>query len=116
MAQPNIIQDGIDRFETTFRSLEKDWKRLQKRADQRRKQLEKRAEKQVKRLQTQLRKNPVVKRAETLRDDTQKALETSVDTLLDTLRIANTSHVAKLERKVNALNRKVRELERDQAA
>ena len=119
MAQANIIQDGMDRFETAVKSVEKDFRRLQKRADKRRKELERRADRQLKRIRTELRKNPVMKRAgsaveaaESFRDDTVKAVGEQVDTLLGSLRIASQGEVSKLERKVGALNRKVRQLER----
>jgi polyhydroxyalkanoate synthesis regulator phasin len=53
-----------------------------------------------------------VARVETLRDDTFKAVEGQVDALLGSLRIASQGEVTKLERKVGALNRKVRQLEK----
>lgn len=112
MAEANFIQEGIDRVENAFRSIEKDFKRLQKRAEKRRKQFEKEAEKRVKKFQTELRNNRVVKRAEDLRSDALKTIEDQVDTLLANLRIASHSEVNKLERKVAQLNKKVRELEK----
>ncbi len=112
MAEANFIEEGMDRIEDIFRSIEKDFKRLQKRADKRRKQLEKQAEKRVKQLQSDFRKNRVVKRAEDLRGDAMKAVEEQVDTLLTNLRIASQADVSKLERKVAQLNKKVRELEK----
>jgi hypothetical protein len=112
MAQKSsAIQGGLDRVETTLRSLEKDWKRIQKKADQRRRNLEKRAEKQVKRLQRELRGSKVVQRAGSLGSDARKRVEEGVDALLGGLRIASHADVARLERKVSALNRKVRALE-----
>jgi hypothetical protein len=112
MAEANFIEEGMDRIESAYKSIEKDLKRLQKRADRRRKQFERQAEKRVKRLQTDIRKNPVVKRAEDLRGDAVKAIEDQVDGLLANLRIATQGEVQKLERKVAQLNRKVRELEK----
>jgi chromosome segregation ATPase len=112
MAEANIIEEGMDRIEDAFRSIERDFRRLQKRADRRRKQLEKQAEKRVKQFQTDIRKNRVVKRAEDLRSDALKAIEEQVDSLLSNLRIASQADVSKLERKVAQLNKKVRELEK----
>lgn len=111
MAQASLIQDGLDRFESVVKSVERDFKRLQKQADKRRKELEKRAERQVKKLQTELRKNPVVQRAESLRVDAVRAVEEGVETLLGTLRIASHAEITRLERKVGQLGRKVRQLE-----
>ena len=59
-----LIEEGRERFEGALKDMERDWKRLQKRADQGRKQFEQRAQRQVKRIQTGLRKSPLVKRAE----------------------------------------------------
>ena len=112
MAEANFIEEGMDRIEDAFRSIEKDLKGLQKRADKRRQQFERQAEKRVKQLQSDIRKNPVVKRAESLRSDAQKAIEEQVDGLLANLRIASHTDVHKLERKVAQLNKKVRELEK----
>ena len=112
MAEANIIEEGMDRIEDAFRSIERDFRRLQKRADRRRKQLEKQAEKRVKQFQTDIRNNRVVKRAEDLRSDAVKAIEEQVDSLLSNLRIASQGDVSKLERKVAQLNKKVRELEK----
>ena len=108
MAEANFIEEGIDRIENAFKSIEKDFKRLQKRADRRRRQFERQAEKRVKQIQTDIRKNPVVKRAEDLRGDAMKAIDAQVDSLLANLRIASQAEVLKLERKVAQLNKKVR--------
>ena len=112
MAEANFIEEGMDRIENAFRSIERDFKRLQKRADRRRRQFERQAEKRVKQFQSDIRKNSVVKRAEDLRSDAVKAVEEQVDTLLANLRIATHAEVHKLERKVAQLNKKVRELEK----
>ncbi len=112
MAEANFIEEGMDRIESTFKSIEKDLKRFQKRADTRRRQFERQAEKRVKQLQSDFRKNPVVKRAEDLRGDAVKAIEDQVDGLLANLRIASHAEVHKLERKVAQLNKKVRDLEK----
>jgi flagellar motility protein MotE (MotC chaperone) len=112
MAKANVIQDGIDRFQTAFDSLEKDFKRMQKNAEKRRKGFERETEKRVKKLRTELKKSPAVKRANQLSDNVAKAIEGSVDQVLGNLRIASSGEVRKLERKVASLNRKVRELEK----
>jgi hypothetical protein len=134
-----LIEEGRERFEGALKDMERDWKRLQKRADQGRKQFEQRAQREVKRIQTGLRKNPLVKRAEAqrkqlerrarklgseirksapvkraeeLRKDAEKSLETQLENLFGVLRIASASEVSRLERKVDQLNRKLRDLEK----
>jgi len=112
MAEANFIQDGIDRVESAFDNLEKEYRRLSKRAEKRRKAFEKAAEQRLRKLQKDFRANPVVKRAETLRVDAQKVAEEQVEQLLSGLRIATRAEVQRLDRKIATLNRKVRELEK----
>ncbi len=139
----NVFENGRERLESALQDLEKDWKTFQTDAEKRRKELEKRAEKEVKRLQTEFKKSPLFKRAqkrakqfetraeevrdeiestrayqrvEGLRKDAEKAFDEQVENLFDTLRIASSTDVASLERKISRLNKKVRELEKAQAA
>lgn len=138
-----ILDEGIERFEGALKDMERDWKRLTKRADQGRKQFERRAQREVKKLQTELRKNPIVKRAEAqrkqierrarklerdvrksapvkraeaFRKDAGAMFEEQVENLFSLLRLASTNEVSRLERKVNQLNRRLRELERENQA
>jgi len=134
-----LIEEGRERFEGALKDMERDWKRLQKRADQGRKQFEQRAQRQVKRIQTELRKSPLVKRAEEqrkllerrarklgselrnssavkraeeLRKDAEAALESRLENLFGLLHIASAAEVSRLEKKVDQLTRKLRELEK----
>ena len=136
---PGLLEEGRERFEGALKDMERDWKRLQRRADQGRKQFEQRAQKQVKRIQAELRKSPLVKRAEEqrkalerrarklgvelrksapvkraeeLRKDAGERIESQIESLFGLLRIASASEVSRLERKVDQLNRKLRELEK----
>jgi hypothetical protein len=140
MARNNgLLEEGRERFEGALKDMERDWKRLQRRADQGRKQFEQRAQKQVKRIQAELRKSPLVKRAEEqrkvlerrarklgtelrnstavkraeeLRKDAGTRIESQIGSLFGWLRIASAADVSRLERKVDQLNRKLRELEK----
>ncbi len=111
-AQPQILQDVTDRVESTVKNIEKDLKDLQKRAERRRKTFERETDKRVKRFQKEFDKSPIVKRARAFQKDAQKRFDDGVDQVLGTLRIASQGDMAKLERKVTQLNRKVRELEK----
>lgn len=111
MAQATVFQDGIDRVQSAFDNLEKDFKRLQRNADKRRRSFEKETEKRVKKFRAELRKNPAVKRANQLSGDVTRTIEDSLDQLLGTLRIASSGEVKRLEKKVASLNRKVKALE-----
>lgn len=135
-----LIEEGRERFEGALKDMEGEWKRLQKRADKGRKQFEQSAQRQVKKIQTELRKNPLVKRAEAqrkqlerrarklgdelrnsgpvkraeeLRKDAETRLETRLESLFGLLRIASASEVTRLERKVDQLNRKLRAFEKN---
>jgi hypothetical protein len=119
MAEANFLQDGIDRVQSAFQSLDKEYRRLQKTADKRRKEFEKRAERQIKRFSTELKKSPVVKRAEAVRarvdevrGGAQQAVVERLETLLGSLQIATRTEIEKLDRKLALLNKKVRELEK----
>ena len=112
------VEKRIKQFRTELKKnswvkeAEKQRKQFEKAADKQRKQLEKRAEK----FRKDVEKSAPYKRAEELRTETTAAIEEQVDTLLETLRIANRGEIAKLERKVSGLQRKVRELEKANAA
>jgi 3-deoxy-D-arabino-heptulosonate 7-phosphate (DAHP) synthase class II len=135
----NLLEEGRERFEGALENMGRDWKRLQKRADQGRKQIEQRAQRQVKRLQIELKKSPLVKRAEeqrkllerrarklsnelrnssavkraeSLRKNAETRIEGQLESLFGVLRIASISEISRLERKVDQLNRKLRELEK----
>ncbi|MDJ0789884.1 MAG: hypothetical protein QNK05_24060 [Myxococcota bacterium] len=116
MAQPQIIQDVSDRVENAVKTFEKDLKKLQKDADKRRKAFEKRAEREVKKLQKQIDAHPVVKRAKSLRSDAVKTAQGQLDSLLGTFRIASQGEVERLEKKIGTLSRKLRAVEKNQAA
>ena len=105
--QASLVQEGVDRFKEAFESLDlqrfqKNIQTQRKKIDTRRKKLEKqlatnrrewekRTKKQVKRVQTELRKNPLMKRVQTLQRTASTRLESGVDGILGTLRIASTA-------------------------
>ena len=53
-----------------------------------------------------------MKRAEELRKDAETRIEGQLENLFGLLRIASATEVSRLERKVDQLNRKLRELEK----
>ena len=138
-----LLEESRERFEGALKDMGRDWKRLQRRADQGRKQFEQRAQRQVKRIQSELKKSPLVKRAEEqrrllerrarklsnellnsaplkraeeLRKDAEARIESRLESLFGLLRIASTTEISRLERKVDQLNRKLRELEKGSQA
>ena len=103
-APANIIEEGFENVQERFRDAGDELKKFQKRA-------EKRAEK----VQKQLLDIPLVKKAEDLRADFVKQVEANVDEFVSRMPLASANEIKKLERKVNALNRKVRALEKAKA-
>jgi hypothetical protein len=118
--QASIVQDSVDRGREAVSSLESDFDKVQKRAEKQfraqRKSLEKRAEKQVSRLRSEFKKNPLVKRAQTAVDDASKQIEKNVDSLLEALNVASQRDLQRVDRKLNKINKKLRDLENSSTA
>jgi hypothetical protein len=119
MAQrTSFIDDGIDQVQTMFRSVEDEFRKLQKQTQKRRKELEKQTqkrrkefEKRTKRFEKDLRNNNVVKKAESIRGDVTKGFDDAVEQVLGWLPFATQSDLSKIDRKLNQLNRKLRSIE-----
>jgi hypothetical protein len=120
--QANLVQDGVDRLNEAFRSIDGEFQRVQKDLNKRRETVEKRlkksrksfekqSRKEVGRLQAEFRKNPVVKRAESLRKDINKQLESNLDNLLGMFQIASKADMGRIDRKLSALGRRIKEIE-----
>lgn len=114
MARRNtsMLEERFEQVQTRFRNAGKELQKFQKRADKNRRDFEGRARKRAEKTQQQLLEIPAIKAADEFRIDMQKQIETSVDELLSRMPIASNNDVKKLERKVNALTRKVRALEK----
>lgn len=111
MATASFVEEGLDRFQHAFDNVQDEIQRLRKDLRTRRRKLEREAEKRVKKLRSNVGKSDVVKRAETLRKDLRKQVDEGLDAALATFRIATKSDVRKIDRKLNAINRKLKELE-----
>ena len=118
MAEASFIQEGVGRVQSALKSLDKEYRRIQKQADARLRRVEKRAERQIKRHRSGLARSPLAKRAEVVRrrvaearSEAQSVFEGRLAAMLGTLKIATRTEIEKLERKVALLNRKLQELE-----
>lgn len=115
--RPDWANEGIDRITS---ELEKWSDELQTRSEKFRRESQKRIEKNVRQVQRELRKVPAIKRAEALRDEladrVEKNVDAGVDQIYTSLKLARLDEVKKLERKIAQLNRKLRTLEKEQAA
>jgi hypothetical protein len=121
--QTSFVNEGMDRVTSVFRSIDGELRRVQKQLQARRKSFEKQlasgrrdierqTRKQVKRLQTEIRKNPLVKRAQTLRSDATQQIDNVVDRVLRALQIASKNDLDRIDRKLTVLARKLKELDR----
>ncbi len=123
----NFVEESMERVQSAYHSVESEIQKLQKQIEGQRNQLTKRTEKELKRIGKGLRTNsylkPYVKRAETLRNDVSKQIESrnkafekrmedGVNTLLASLNLASHSEVEKLERKLNRMNKKLNALDK----
>jgi hypothetical protein len=125
--QANFVQEGVDRVREAVSSIESDFQRVQQRVEKqlsarrkaiekqvkaRRKNIEKKTQKQVQRLRSELKKNPYVKRAQGVVEDATKQWENGVDSVLGVLQVASRRDVSRIDRKLNQINRKLRDLEK----
>jgi len=139
----NIVEDGIDRIQSAFESVEDEFEKVQKRVDRGRKDFEKRVrasrkdldkgtkkfqkrvedrrrdfeketEKRVKSFQKELRKYSLYRQLEDLAEDASKRVETGIESLLGGMQIATRADVQRLDKKLNSINRKLKALEKDQ--
>jgi hypothetical protein len=122
MAEASFVQDGVDRVREAVDSIDGEFQRVQKRIQAQRKafekrvvrqrtEIEKRTRKEVKRIQTEFRKNPVMKRAQSIADDATRQVEQGVERFLGTFQIASKSDVQRIDRKLTQLKKQLKVLE-----
>ncbi len=110
--QATLVKNGVDRFQSAFRSIDQEVQRLQKQLRTRRRSIEKRTQKQVDRVLGEIRKNSFAKRARALRVDAVRQIENSVGNVLGVLSIASKNDIQRIDRKLTQLNRKLRDIEK----
>ncbi len=125
----SIVQEGLDRVNEVYRSLDERVQRLQRDLRARRKHWEKQLgsgrkslEKQVqsgrrslerrtRKQWTEFKRNELVKRAQSLQRDARDQIEATLSGVLGLFQIASKTDLDRLDRKVGQINRKLRELE-----
>jgi len=110
-SQTSFVADSIDRVQEAIQSVGDEFGRLQGQLDDRRKEFGTQAEKSVKQLQKNLRKQPFWKQATTIRRDATKQIEQGVEGFLSTFQIASSSDMKKLDRKLNSLSKRIKQIE-----
>ena len=114
-ARANIIEESFERVQDRFRSAGDELQKLQDRAAKNTRAFSKRTQKRSEKVQKQLLEIPVIKAADEFRTEVFKQIESNMDEFLSRLPVASNSDIKKLERKMNALTKKVRALEKAQS-
>jgi len=121
----SLVDQGVDRVQDALKSADKGFQKIQRRVKTRRRSIERRieaqrknfeknAQKQMKNAQKQIdaiRKNDLVKRVEALGNDVQEQLESGLETVLGVLQIASKADIERVDRKLNRISKKLKELE-----
>jgi len=114
-ARESRINETVQFFDDEFQRVQKELgarrKALEKEFATRRKTVEKRTRKELKRIQSELKKNSIVKRADAVRKDVTKQVETRVDSLLGLMQVASRSDVQRINKKLTTLNRRLKAIE-----
>ena len=109
------INEAVQFFDDEFQRVQKELstrrKSLEKEFASKRKTVEKRTRKELKRIQSELKKNPIVKRADAVRKDVTKQVETRVDSILGLMQVASRSDVQRINKKLTTLNRRLKAIE-----
>jgi len=114
-ARESRINETVQFFDDEFQRVQKELgvrrKALEKEFATRRKTVERRTRKELKRIQPELKKNPIVKRADAVRKDVTKQVETRVDSLLGLMQVASRSDVQRINKKLTTLTRRLKAIE-----
>ena len=114
-ARDSRINEAVQFFDDEFQRVQKELstrrKSLEKEFATRRRTVEKRTRKELKRIQLELKKNPIVKRADAVRKDVTKQVETRVDSILGLMQVASRSDVQRINKKLTTLNRRLKAIE-----
>jgi hypothetical protein len=105
------VQFLDDEFQRVQKELNERRKSLEKEFANKRKTVEKRTRKELKRFQSELKKNPIVQRAEAVRKDVTKEVETRVDSLLGLMQVASRSDVQRINKKLTTLTKRLKAIE-----
>jgi hypothetical protein len=127
MPQQSLVENGVARVRSVVSNVNRRVQKLQKQIDARRKtvekelstrrrKLEQRTQREVARLVAQAQRLPLVKRAATLREDASRQVEAGVETVLGVFQIASRGELERLDRKLNQISRKLRDLEKGAGA
>ena len=107
-----ILDEGLDRLREAVAFAEEEIDRFQVEFRERQRGLEKRAEE----LRAEIRESDAVKQLEELRGRATQQLGEKLGELLSSLQIASKDDVRRIDRRLRQLNRKLKDLDKDQDA
>ena len=121
--QTTLLEDGFDRIQTAFKSVEDEVQKVQKRFETESNKLSKSANKRIKNIRKEMLKYPAVKQADSFRQDLSKQFQSrakefekqfggGIDTVLGSLQIASQSEIDKLDKKLGRINRRLKALDK----
>ena len=121
--QTSLVHEGVDRLSDAFQSIDHEYQRVHKRLSTRRvsiekkisttrKSVEKRTRTELSRFKSEAKKNPWVKRADSLVSDATKQLESGVGSFLKILQIPSKSDIARIDKRLSAISRRLKEIEK----
>jgi hypothetical protein len=102
METPDFVQEGIDNAERTVRRLRRDGRKVVKRAERERRRIEKDLDRRVRRIS---------KDVTGLRDRVLDQIGKTFDAVLSPLPVATKADLAKVDRKMKTLSRKLSKVE-----
>ena len=108
--QAEVVEEGLEKIQSMFRSVETEFEKLQGRVNKRRARFEKDAQKRVEKMGKEVRKSPLYQRADSLLKEANKQIEKNVDYVLGSLNIATRSDIKKLDRRLTQINKKIKDL------
>jgi gas vesicle protein len=114
----SLVDQGVDRVQDAIKSVDKELQRLQREVrtrrrsfernlETRRRSIEKQAQKQIK----ALRENDLVKRVETFGSDVQEQIGSRVGSVLSIFQIASKGDIERVDRKIERITKKLKDLE-----
>ena len=107
-----FVAESIDRIQNAVESAQSELDKFQKDVEKRRKKFEKRAQKEMKRLRKDFRASPPIKRAAEFQKDFATQIESGFDSVLGNLQIASRRDVAKIDKKLSKISRKLNALDK----
>ncbi|MFQ5458492.1 MAG: phasin family protein, partial [Myxococcota bacterium] len=111
-ALPKVIEENLDRLADTLSSLQRDAEKLQKQLIRRGKKAEREGRKQVNKLLRDIQKNGVSSRLKKARKQVEKTVDDSVTQVFRVLNLPERKDVEALNRKVRSLEKQIGTLRR----